>query len=165
MRHVYEHPDESRDRAERGRESILERHSLERTGSFLAERLTQIDRLRTERERVMTPARRVDAYVVGGPSTAWDAPSRFGFLGRLYRRLLRRALQPYLVRQREFELAVAAGLEQSEAMAQRQRDQLRRLEETTRRLDAQVDQLAALAAALERQLAEPETRRMPSARN
>lgn len=156
MRRVFEHPDEARERAERGREAVLERHSVERTGSFLAERLTQIDRLRAERERVTTPARRVEEYVAAGPTTSWDAPSRFGFFGRLYRRLLRRALQPYLVRQREFELAVAAGLEQAEAMAQRQRDQLKRLEETVRRLDAQTEQLAALAAALERRLADRE---------
>jgi glycosyltransferase involved in cell wall biosynthesis len=159
MRHVYEHPEEARERAQRGRQTVLQRHSLERTGSFLSERLMQIERLRTERERVTTPARRVNAYVAAGPSTSWEAPSRFGFFGRLYRRLLRRALQPVLVRQREFELAVAAGLEQAEEMGRQQRDRLNRLEEVARRLDAQVDQLTALAAALDRRVSDERPQR------
>ena len=70
-----------------------------------------------------------------GPTTGWEAPSRFGPVGRSYRYLLQRLLRPYLVRQREFDRAVAAGLEEAEAVARHHRDEIARLRQAITALE------------------------------
>jgi 2-polyprenyl-3-methyl-5-hydroxy-6-metoxy-1,4-benzoquinol methylase len=50
------------------------------------------------------------AWLVDGALTPWDQPSRFGPAGRLGRRVLRRLLRPYEIRQREFQRAVVDAL-------------------------------------------------------
>ena len=135
MRRAFENPEEARARGRLARETILDRLSVERAARFLSTRLPEIERLRLEREKEFTPARRAQSFLASGPETRWEAPSRFGGIGRAYRRLLLRLLRPYTVRQREFELAVAAGLEQAEAAARQTRDRLRRADEALRRVE------------------------------
>lgn len=135
MREVFEAPDKALRRAARGRETVLRRQSNKRTAAFLRDRLPRIARVERERRRSTSPARRATAFLQAGPMTGWQAPSRFGPIGRAYRSLLQRLLRPYLVRQREFERAVAAGLEQAEAIARHQRDEIARLQQTVAALE------------------------------
>jgi FkbM family methyltransferase len=53
---------------------------------------------------------RAERLLHSGPTNSWDTPSRFGLLGNVLRRLLRRVLRPYEVRQREFESALFAAV-------------------------------------------------------
>lgn len=48
----------------------------------------------------------------GEEAIPWDIPSRFGAVGLVYRRLLRRALRPYVVRRRAIDKSVASALEE-----------------------------------------------------
>lgn len=52
--------------------------------------------------------------VEGKPSTTWDAPSRFGAVGRLLRRALWRVLRPYDLRRREVEAHLVSAIEQGQ---------------------------------------------------
>jgi glycosyltransferase involved in cell wall biosynthesis len=135
MREVFEAPDEALRRAARGQETVLRLQSYERTGEFLGERLPLIARVQRERRRSNSPARRTTAFLQAGPTTGWEAPSRFGLLGQAYRAVLQRLLRPYLVRQREFERAVATGLEQAESVARHHRDEISRLQQAVAELE------------------------------
>ena len=139
MREVFERPEEALRRAAHGRETVLRRQSTERTVAFLGERLPQIARAERRRRRSNSPARRAMAFLQAGPTTGWEAPSRFGLFGRVYRSILQRLLRPYVVRQREFERAVAAALEQAEAVAQHHRDELDRLRQVVSELERRHD--------------------------
>ena len=142
MRHVYEHQDEARERGERGRQSILTQHSLERTATFLLERLPQVERLRAERSIVPTAGMRARSFLVSGPNLSWEQPSRrFGRLGVLWRRFLLRLLRPYLVRQREWETVVTGGLRELEAATRFTRDRIEQLDATSRKVQEQAEQL------------------------
>jgi len=57
-----------------------------------------------------TPIERAEAYLLHGPDNPWDAPSRLGPPGTLYRRALRKALHPYIARQRDLEAAIVTSL-------------------------------------------------------
>jgi glycosyltransferase involved in cell wall biosynthesis len=135
MREVFDAPDEALRRAARGRETVLRRQSNDRTAAFLLGRLPRIALAERERRRSNSPARRATAFLQAGPTTGWQTPSRFGALGRFYRALLQRLLRPYLVRQREFERAVAAGLEQAELVARHNRDEIARLQQAVAALE------------------------------
>src|SRR6185295_600060 len=74
-----------------------------------------------------------------GPALSWDARSR-GPVGRLYRKLLRRLLRPYTLRQRELETLLANGLEDLEASRDRLDTAVRQLEERLRELERDVDE-------------------------
>jgi glycosyltransferase involved in cell wall biosynthesis len=133
IRALLDAPEETRRKAELGRSTVLTRQGLERTESFLRERLPLIARRQRERRR-SSPASRATAFLQAGPTTGWEAPSRFGSVGRIYRYLLQRLLRPYLVRQREFDRAVAAGLEEAEAVARHHRDEIARLQQLVNEL-------------------------------
>jgi SAM-dependent methyltransferase len=49
------------------------------------------------------------------PVNSWDSPSRFGFAGQAYRRVLRRALRPYDARRREIDQSLAQALRDVDA--------------------------------------------------
>jgi glycosyltransferase involved in cell wall biosynthesis len=139
MREVFEAPEEALRRAVRGRDTVLRRQSNQRTAAFLRDRLLHVARIERERRRSHSPARRATAFLQAGPTTGWQAPSRFGALGRAYRALLQRLLRPYVVRQREFERAVASGLEQAETVARHHRDELARLQRALAALERERD--------------------------
>jgi FkbM family methyltransferase len=58
-------------------------------------------------------AKRAEELLASGPANPWTAPSRFGFVGTWLRRALRRALRPYEVRQREFDLALLSAVSET----------------------------------------------------
>jgi glycosyltransferase involved in cell wall biosynthesis/SAM-dependent methyltransferase len=139
LREVSEDPDGARERGEAGRKAVESRQSVEQAAAFLAERVPELERLRSERGLRETPSTRAAGFLAHGPSVSWDAPSRAGWIGRLWRRVLLRLIRPYLIRQRELETLVVSGLDELE----RSRD---RLEDSTR-------QLQGLLAELDRRLA------------
>jgi glycosyltransferase involved in cell wall biosynthesis/SAM-dependent methyltransferase len=118
MRRVYEHPEEARERGDRAREDIREKHSPARTAAFVRRRLASIresraaaaDVARTQTDELGGASARAARYLERGPSISWDAPSRLGPLGRGLRRFVRRALRPYTLRHAEFEAAVVEAL-------------------------------------------------------
>jgi hypothetical protein len=134
MRHVVEQPDEARERGLRGKAAVEERQSLDRAAAFLADRVPQFDRLLVERQARETPGSRAAEYLAFGPSLSWDARSR-GFLGGLYRKLLRRLLRPYTMRQRELETQLVHGLEDLERSRDALTERVRQVEERLRELD------------------------------
>jgi SAM-dependent methyltransferase len=136
MREVAEDPGRARERGELGRAAVAERQSVERAAAFVATRLPELERVAHERATRETAGTRVAAYLAEGPSLSWDAPSRSGRFGRIYRRLLLRLLRPYLVRQRELETLLSVGLEELERSRDRLEDALRKLQgDTDRRFD------------------------------
>jgi len=138
MRGVVEHPDEAAQRARRGRERILRRHSLDTLADFVSARLTAIDRMPARERKSELPVERAARFLAVGPSLSWTAPSgRFGRVGVLARRALLRILRPYLVRQRELESLVVEQLrEQTRAID----DLNRRIEELERVEPTEVDE-------------------------
>ena len=136
MRAVVDDPDAARERGARGQQAIRERQSLERAAEFLRERVPVLEGLRTDRDMRETPGTRAAQFLAGGPSLSWDARSRSGAVGRVYRKLLLRLLRPYLVRQRELETLLATGVEELE----RARD---RLEHATEGLAESLEDLQA----------------------
>jgi SAM-dependent methyltransferase len=151
LRQVFERPDEARARGLRGRQAVQERQSLERAASFLSERVPQLERLGAERATRQTPAGLASRFLVDGPSIPWDAPSRVGWLGVLWRRILLRMLRPYLVRQRELENILVSGLSDVEQSRDRLEDAVRavqsllggRIESVSDQLNSRVDDLTA----------------------
>ena len=135
MRQVVEHPDEARERGLRGKAAIEESQSLERATRFLVERVPQFERLLGERQARETAGSRAAEFLAYGPSLSWDARSR-GFVGGLYRRVLRRLLRPYTIRQRELETQLVAGIEDLERSRDRLDASVRSLEQRLRELDA-----------------------------
>ena len=126
MREVIANADGARERGERGRRTIAERNSVERTSLFLRERLPVIEELR--QSRPPSPASEATAFLVHGPRLPWNEPTRLGRTGLLLRRLLARALRPYTVRQREFEHSVVDALRELELAVAELRDRLAELE-------------------------------------
>lgn len=66
------------------------------------------------------PAGPLDAAreaVKAKPATTWDAPSRFGPIGRFFRRALWRVLRPYDVRRRELETFLIRAIEDTRSRA------------------------------------------------
>jgi glycosyltransferase involved in cell wall biosynthesis len=133
LRQVVEQPGEARERGLRGKAAVEERQSLERAAAFLADRVPQFDRLVLERQARETPGSRAAEYLAFGPSLSWDARSR-GFVGGLYRKLLRRLLRPYTMRQRELETQLVHGIEDLERSRDALTERLRQLEERLREL-------------------------------
>jgi len=134
LRHVVEQPDEARERGRRGKAAVEERQSLERASEFLGERIPQFDRLLQDRQARETPGSRAAEFLAFGPSLSWDAHSR-GPAGRWYRKLLRRLLRPYTMRQRELETQLVHGLEDLERSRDALTEAVRKVEERLRELE------------------------------
>lgn len=139
LREVYDNPEEARERGAAGRRAVAERQSVERAAAFVASRLPELERVAHERATRETPGSRAAGFITEGPSVSWDAPSRSGVLGRAYRRVLLRLLRPYLIRQRELETLLTAGVEELERSRDRLEEGVRELQrlhnETTQRID------------------------------
>jgi glycosyltransferase involved in cell wall biosynthesis/SAM-dependent methyltransferase len=134
MRRVFENREEAAEHGRRGREAVTEKQSLDQASTFLAERVPKLAELRAARSTRETPASRAATFLAEGPSLSWDIDSWAGPFGRLWRRILMRALRPYTVRQRELETLLVNGIDELE----RARD---RLEESTRALQELVADL------------------------
>jgi glycosyltransferase involved in cell wall biosynthesis/2-polyprenyl-3-methyl-5-hydroxy-6-metoxy-1,4-benzoquinol methylase len=140
MRRVVENRDEAGERGERGRATIAERHSLDRTADFAGERLRDVAGRGTERGSGDTPAQLAERYLIHGPSVPWDIPSsRFGPVGSSARAALQRVLRPYLLRQREWESDVVDALLQAERIAEQQAQRIDRLNAELRTLRERFD--------------------------
>jgi glycosyltransferase involved in cell wall biosynthesis/SAM-dependent methyltransferase len=151
LQEVLDRPDEARERGLRGRNAVETRQSLERAASFLTERVPQLEHLGLERARRQTPAGLAARFLAEGPSVSWDAPSRLGRPGVLWRRILLRLLRPYLVRQRELENILVDGLNEVELSRDRLEDAVRtvqgqlggRVDDMSSRLDELTGKLYA----------------------
>lgn len=125
MRYVYEHPEEARLIGEQARQDIRERHSLDRTAAFVTERLNAIRAQPRGAVPLLAPGVSAEAtlsaerFLLDGPSLPIRSASRFGAIGVFARRLLYRALRPYMWRQREFEVSLVRALAEVEALAHR----------------------------------------------
>jgi glycosyltransferase involved in cell wall biosynthesis len=148
MRRVVEEPEEARERGERGRRKIETEHSLKATTAFLAERMPEVETLWSKRRTVKSPTRHAADFLVRGPRLSWSQPTRLGRPGIWIRKLLLRALRPYLVRQSEFEHAVVDALRELELW--RVQEQMRgerveamalALQERAKRLSRRIDEL------------------------
>ena len=116
MRRVWEHPEEARAMGRAGRVAIVERFPLQRTAAFIGDRLADARTsgavsARTSRHdprpAILDASRSLDEAgtadrLAAGPRARPTA---------VVRRLLRRALWPYLEDQRRFELAVLDALQ------------------------------------------------------
>jgi hypothetical protein len=141
MRRVFEDRDDAQERARRGREAVRGRQSLEQAAAFLAKRVPELEKLRIERGARETPASRAALFLAEGPSLSWNVESWAGPFGRLWRRLLMRALRPYTVRQRELENLLVNGLDELERSRDRLEDTTRELKELVAELGRRVDEL------------------------
>jgi glycosyltransferase involved in cell wall biosynthesis len=130
MRAVVERPDEARERARRGQETIEASHNLDRTAEFIGNRLAEIQQLPRKERREEAAVDRAARFLAIGPSLSWTAPSgRLGGLGVFARRVLHRVLRPYLVRQREWESLVVEQLRENQRLLREQADRIAELEE------------------------------------
>jgi glycosyltransferase involved in cell wall biosynthesis/SAM-dependent methyltransferase len=137
MRQVFDDPTQARERGQRGRERVETRQSVDGAAAFLADRLPQLDQLRTERDSRETPGMHAARFLAHGPSLSWDAPSRSGAAGRIWRRVLMRLLRPYTVRQRELETWLVSGIDELERSRDRLEHAVRDLQSLTSELHAQ----------------------------
>jgi glycosyltransferase involved in cell wall biosynthesis/2-polyprenyl-3-methyl-5-hydroxy-6-metoxy-1,4-benzoquinol methylase len=151
MRRIVESADDASRRAEAGRRTIAEQHSVARLGEFAGARLREVAGRETTRGSGDTPAELAERFLIHGPSVPWDVPSaRLGRAGIWARAALRRVLRPYLLRQREWESAVVDALRQGERIQEEQWRRLHAELETLReRFDEQERQLYARPYAAE----------------
>jgi glycosyltransferase involved in cell wall biosynthesis len=152
LRRVVERPDEARERAERGRETIERSHSLEATAAFLSERLPDVAARWREQRETKTPTRYAAEYLARGPQLSWSAPTRLGPIGVALRRLLLRVLRPYLVRHAEYEHAVVDALRELELWRLQEQMRGERLEGSTKLLGERIQELSRRVEELEREL-------------
>jgi glycosyltransferase involved in cell wall biosynthesis len=121
MRRVYEHPDESKILGQRARDELFERFSILRTADFIGARLDDLRR----RIAIRSPARPfiLDASHRLSTDPGLSLAEKKGrFPTSLVRRLLYRALWPYLEDQRRVErsmLDALTALERSMAETER----------------------------------------------
>jgi len=148
LREVSDDPERARERGEAGRRAVESRQSVERAAAFLAERVPELEHLRAERGLRETPASLASGFITRGPALPWDAASRYGALGLLGRRGLLRLLRPYLMRQRELETQLVAGLDQLERSRDRLEDATRQLQGLVAELDRRLDPLEAMRTEL-----------------
>jgi glycosyltransferase involved in cell wall biosynthesis/SAM-dependent methyltransferase len=148
MRQVFENREEAQQRGRRGREAVTQKQSLEQASAFVAERVPELTILRAARGTLETPASRAAAFLAEGPSLSWDIESWAGPLGRLWRRVLMRALRPYTVRQRELEALLVNGIDELERSRERLEDSTRQLQELAEQLDSRTAKLEGMRSEL-----------------
>jgi glycosyltransferase involved in cell wall biosynthesis len=114
MRHVYEHQDEARARGRRARDALLERFSLERTSAFVSSRLDETRSRGAVGARLSAHDPRpaiLEASQELAKGVGEGLVERGGSRPTsLVRRLLHRALWPYLEDQQRFERSVLDSL-------------------------------------------------------
>jgi glycosyltransferase involved in cell wall biosynthesis len=128
MLQVYEHQDEAAARGARAREDVLRDLSVERAAAFVQERLEAIGS--RPRPAAVTAAqtagespgatmelgetsaqRRARELLERGPDPS--APSRYGVVGRLIRRIVLFLLRPYARHQRDVQSAILDAVDES----------------------------------------------------
>jgi glycosyltransferase involved in cell wall biosynthesis/SAM-dependent methyltransferase len=136
MRHVVDHPDEAMEVGRRARESVLRDHTLAQRALFVRERFEAIH----ERRPSAPPSTAATIPTTQGPPAATtprlvdlassprdtDGPTRFGRVGRLYRRLEHRALRRRDEQQRHIDTALANAVERLEDDSAALQEQLSR---------------------------------------
>ena len=116
MRHVYEQQAEAAERGRLAREYVAKHLSPARTAAFLGDRLDAVWQLREDASfapqttNSSSATERAAHYLSEGPSIPITGASRFGFVGRLARRVVYRLLRPYTVRHAEFDSAIVEAL-------------------------------------------------------
>jgi glycosyltransferase involved in cell wall biosynthesis len=145
MRHVYERPQEARERGLRARAHIESRHSAERSGEAIQRRLLELrqrragarkrsaaEQVRALVEAAAVPLDEAQRRLSGGPMPVETATARLGRPAVLLRRILDRLLWPYAAEQyrlqrelvealdgvrhaQEWMLEILADLEQADA--------------------------------------------------
>ena len=114
MRRVWEHPGAALAKGAQAREELLSRFSLDCTAAFIDERWGDIRASRAVEAGAATRIARtaiLEATKEMGKETAAALAQSAGFRPTAFlRRLLRRALWPYLENQRRFETAVLDAL-------------------------------------------------------
>jgi glycosyltransferase involved in cell wall biosynthesis len=136
MRRVWEHPDDAQALGGRARDDLLERFSLERTADFVERRL---DYLRSSAPHASGHDAR-PAIVEASQALAADVGA--GLVGRgthpasLVRRVLRRALWPYLEDQRRIDTAVLEAVSSLQRSVDQLERRVRLLEGSRRETDA-----------------------------
>jgi glycosyltransferase involved in cell wall biosynthesis len=136
MRRVWEHPDDARALGGRARDDLLERFSLQRTADFVERRL----------EDLRSSARHASGHdarpAIVEASQALAADVGAGLVGRgthpasLVRRVLRRALWPYLEDQRRIDTAVLEAVSSLQRSVDQLERRVRLLEGSRRETDA-----------------------------
>jgi len=143
MREVSEDPDGARERGEAGRRAVESRQSVEQAAAFLAQRVPELERLRSEQGHRETPGSLAGDFLTQGPTLSWEASSRSGAIGRLWRKVMLRLLRPYLVRQRELETLLVSGLDELERSRDRLEEAARELQGLLGRLGGRIDRIDA----------------------
>ena len=128
MREIWLDPESARALGERGREAIADRASAKRCAEFITSRLDEIRMTDNKHSNAKRAGLEVDARTnVIAPHTPWNATSRFGKFGGLYRRLLRMALRPILVRHEEQTQAMIREIASAQADINELADELQRV--------------------------------------
>jgi glycosyltransferase involved in cell wall biosynthesis/SAM-dependent methyltransferase len=164
MRHVFEHPEDARERGERAAEDIRTNHSPQAAGETMAHRLRSIYERLVEQRRASgerLPAQRVEALrarVERGPTPYLSG--RFPAAKGAAWKPLSRVLRPYSEHQRIVDAEVVARIENLEdadrvarAAATARADAIQRaLEDLTSRIQALQAGLDAQAAVVQQRL-------------
>jgi glycosyltransferase involved in cell wall biosynthesis len=125
MRHVFENRDEAAARGAKAREYVLRQHSVARAADFVKERLDEIrrtpaaavaqvtqestaessdDEQETQIDAELELERRARDLIERGPDPT--QPTRFGFIGRLIRRIILLLLRHYDRHQRDVQRSI-----------------------------------------------------------
>ncbi len=159
MRYVYEHPEDARERGLRARHAILTQRSAERSAEFIAERYRQIRALRepggSAHELALAPVgagqaplERAATMIARGPAPVASS-SRLGRPTVWLRRLLRRALWPYVADQHALSASLVEAVSGLHTVQAEHGETLARLEQGLRqRVDEVVDELERLDRSL-----------------
>jgi glycosyltransferase involved in cell wall biosynthesis len=107
MRRAWEHEDDARAMGVLARERLLARFSLDRTAAFVEARLRERPRS-TSAGRARPAIARASSEIAKGPGAALEAAGSLP--GSFARRLLTRALWPYLENQRRLDASVLDAL-------------------------------------------------------
>ena len=139
MRHVWEHPDEAYALGERARDELVERFSVRRTAEFIQGRLADLRAQGTvaarasghdARPAIAAASQGLAEHV--GASLVADRSTR---PTPVVRRLLRRALWPYLEEQRRVDMAVLDAVSSLQRSIQDLERRVGQLENVGRRED------------------------------
>jgi glycosyltransferase involved in cell wall biosynthesis len=110
MRRIYERPEEARQVGSKASVDLRERHSLDRTAEFIAQRLERIPEAARALLRARGALDHAAAIASLAPGDSLERSPEGPAVVRLLRRLLRRALWPELVEQRRLDAAMVESL-------------------------------------------------------
>lgn len=145
MRHVYDHPEETRVVGERARKDLQEHHAMERTADFLRARLDEIP----DRDRVLLAIREpLDHAAAAAAEVPGGAlASSSGGVTAPARRFLARVLWPELKAQRQLDTSTIESMRRLLRFSRRIMDRLDALEQQNTELARRIEELAKLLGA------------------